>query len=100
MVSALFAVGVTRHTTLPTSSATNSAPARSTATPTGLPWASPLSLRNPLRTSSGDPGWLTVREGHKNHFIAAARYPVPRPMLTNECATGIVLGQQLGIVEC
>jgi hypothetical protein len=44
---------VTRHTVLPTSSATRSAPRLSIATPTGLPSASPFSFTKPERTSSG-----------------------------------------------
>src|SRR5204862_462023 len=39
---------LTRHTTLPTSSATRSPPALSTITPTGRPCASPLASRKPL----------------------------------------------------
>ena len=47
--------GVTRHTTLPTSSATSSAPSLSTTTPTGRPRALPSSSRKPVRISTGSP---------------------------------------------
>src|SRR6187455_1047128 len=46
---------VTRHTVLPTSSATSRAPFESTATPTGRPRALPSSSTNPVSTSSGSP---------------------------------------------
>ena len=49
---------VTRHTTLPTSSATSSPPLGSTATPTGRPQALPSGLTKPVNTSIGKPvGW-------------------------------------------
>src|SRR5690242_11834876 len=47
--------GVRRQTVLATSSATRSAPARSTATPTGRPRASPFWFRKPVRMSTGGP---------------------------------------------
>jgi len=46
-------VGATRQTTLPTSSATRSAPLRSISTPTGRPRAVPSSFRKPDNTSTG-----------------------------------------------
>src|ERR1700704_3838963 len=56
MVDAAFAeAGVTRHTVLPTSSATSSAPALLTATPTGRPSALPSWSTKPVRTSIGAP---------------------------------------------
>lgn len=45
----------TRHTALPTSSATSSPPRWSSATPTGRPSALPSSLRKPVSTSRGRP---------------------------------------------
>src|SRR6266571_5064686 len=60
-----FSDGVTRHTALPTSSATNSAPCLSILTPTGRPWASPLSLRKPVSTSCGFPAGLPSANGTK-----------------------------------
>src|ERR1700733_13432642 len=60
-----FADGVTRHTALPTSSATSSAPCLSIRTPTGRPCASPLSFRNPVRTSCGLPDGMPFANGMK-----------------------------------
>ncbi len=57
--------GVTRQTTLPTSSATKIAPERSTATPTGRPRALPSSSRNPVSRSSGAPAGSPPRNGTK-----------------------------------
>jgi hypothetical protein len=56
---------VTRQITLPTSSATSSAPRASIATPTGRPSASPFSLRNPVSTSTGAPDGLPAAKGTK-----------------------------------
>ena len=67
---------VTRQIVLPTSSATRSAPARSTATPTGRPRASPLSIK-PVSTSSGMPLGAPVLERHEDHFVAARPRAVP-----------------------
>lgn len=44
---------LTRQMTLPTSSATSSAPVRSAVTPTGRPIALPSESRNPVSTSTG-----------------------------------------------
>jgi len=52
-----------RQTALPTSSATNSAPRLSMATPTGRPQASPFSLTNPVSTSIGIPAGLPCANG-------------------------------------
>jgi VWFA-related protein len=52
---------VTRQTTLPTSSATSTAPRVSSATPTGRPKASPFSVTNPASRSTGTP---CARCGH------------------------------------
>ena len=46
---------LTRQITLPTSSATSSAPFASSTTPTGRPYAWPSSLKNPVSTSTGGP---------------------------------------------
>jgi uncharacterized protein DUF1194 len=59
------AAGVTRQTTLPTSSATSSAPLRSMATPTGRPNASPSLLRKPVRMSTGMPAGRPSLNGTK-----------------------------------
>src|SRR5467141_893998 len=64
-LAADFAAGVTRHTVLPTSSATSSAPCLSILTPTGRPRASPLPLRNPVSTSCGLPEGLPSANGRK-----------------------------------
>lgn len=63
--SYLATAGVTRHMMLPTSSATSSAPVRSTATPTGRPCASPCSLTKPVNTSSGGPAGRPSTNGTK-----------------------------------
>lgn len=55
----------TRHTALPTSSATSSPPLASSATPTGRPQASPSSLTKPVSTSSGMPCGLPLANGTK-----------------------------------
>jgi hypothetical protein len=54
-----------RHTVLPTSSATNSAPCLSIRTPTGRPRAWPLSLRKAVNTSSGLPEGFPLANGTK-----------------------------------
>ena len=51
----LAALPLTRQMVLPTSSATSSAPRRSSSTPTGRPKALPSSLTKPVSTSSGRP---------------------------------------------
>lgn len=55
----------TRHTALPTSSATSSPPFASSATPTGRPRASPSPLTKPVSTSSGMPCGLPLANGTK-----------------------------------
>jgi hypothetical protein len=62
---AYWSVGVTRQIELPRSSATNNAPPLSTATPTGLPHASPSSLKNPVSTSSTGPIGIPLAKGTK-----------------------------------
>ncbi len=57
--------GTTRQTILPTSSVVNKAPSLSTATSTGLPIASSLSLMNPDRMSSGSPAGMPSAKGTK-----------------------------------
>ena len=49
----------------PTSSATRSAPVLSRATPTGRPIASPFSLMNPVRTTTGSPDGMPSVNGTK-----------------------------------
>jgi hypothetical protein len=56
---------VTRQITLPTSSATSSAPRASIATPTGRPSAPPSSSRNPVSTSIGAPAGRPAAKGTK-----------------------------------
>ena len=58
-------VAETRHTALPTSSATSSAPVRSSATPTGRPCASPAADRKPVSTSIGAPDGRPSANGTK-----------------------------------
>ena len=53
----------TRQMTLPTSSATSSAPRLSSVTPTGRPLAAPLALRKPVSTSTGIPDGLPASNG-------------------------------------
>jgi len=55
--------GVTRQITLPTSSATSSAPRLSKATPTGRPQASSCGERNPVRRSTGLPDGRPFSKG-------------------------------------
>ncbi len=57
--------GVMRHTVLPTSSATRSAPAASTATPTGRPIALPCVSTKPERITSGSPEGRPLAKGTK-----------------------------------
>lgn len=57
--------GPTRHTAFPTSSATSRPPRLSSATPTGLPFASPLGRTKPVRTSTGSPEGLPRLKGTK-----------------------------------
>ena len=56
---------LTRQTVFPTSSATSSAPTRSTATPTGRPWVSPPPARNPVRKSCAIPEGRPPAKGTK-----------------------------------
>lgn len=60
------AFGVTRQITLPTSSATSSAPRLSDATPTGRPCALPSASRNPSSTVIGGPLGLPSANGTNN----------------------------------
>ena len=55
----------TRQITLPTSSATSKAPARSIATPTGRPRALPLASRKPVSTSCTAPAGRPLAKGTK-----------------------------------
>src|SRR3954447_24444642 len=57
--------GRTRHTALPTSSATSSAPDLSTFTPTGRPRACPSSETKPVKMSLGDPAGFPFLNGTK-----------------------------------
>ena len=57
--------GVTRHTLLPTSSATSNAPVRSITTPTGRPRASSSLSRKPVSTSTGLPAGRPLANGTK-----------------------------------
>jgi hypothetical protein len=60
---AVDAAAATRHTTLPTSSATSNAPFLSIATPTGRPNAVPSGLTKPVSTSIGGPAGLLFLKG-------------------------------------
>src|SRR6185503_13296159 len=66
--SALRSAPLTRHIVLPVSSATSRPPCVSRATPTGRPYASPLSARNPLKTSTGGPEGMLPAKGTKITF--------------------------------
>ena len=58
-------IGTNRHTVLPTSSETSSAPALSTATPTGRPIALPSRSTKPVRISIGAPAGRPAANGTK-----------------------------------
>ena len=64
-VESSYCAGVTRQMILPTSSATRSAPALSSTTPAGRPFASPSSLKKPVSTSSAAPDGIPSVNGTK-----------------------------------
>ena len=83
--------GGARHApkALPTSSATSSAPERSTRRRRGAP--SPRrGFTKPVSTSSAS--GLAVRERHEKHLVAAQRLAIPRAVRADERAAGIARG--------
>ena len=94
-----YRAGVTRHTALPTSSATSSAPRPSTATPTGRPRACPRVVDETGQHVLRRPGGPAVAERHEHHLVAGARPAIPRAVLADEGAAAIARGQQRTLVE-
>ena len=93
------AAGATRHTILPTSSATSSAPERSMATPTGRPCAVSSSLHKSRQHIDRLAARLAVGERHEDHLVAAARTAVPRSVQADKGAVAIALRHQLAVGE-
>ena len=97
-IAAFADVDPTRQMALPTSSATSKLPARSIATPTGRPNASPIRVEageDIHRLSGRAPGG----ERHEDDLIAAARLAIPRPVLPDECPVPVSLRQRCPLGE-